>query len=274
MRRRLATLAGTAIFALAFSVTPALAAGDGGGHHLTCAGGSIAPGTYDSITVTGVCSVDAGSITVRHDLVVKAGAALIAAYGNSNVTVRHDLKVEKNGVLALGCGLPSSACFDDPANSDPTGQTLPTLSAVGTVGHDLKADNALAVIVHHSSIGRNVIQQGGGGGLNCDLAMLGISPAYSTYEDTTIGGNVSITGLRTCWLGFLDNTVGHNVTFNNNRTVVVEATGPDGNEIAANTIRGNLSCANNDPAPQVGDSGLALNVVGHRATGQCAGLKA
>jgi len=141
------------------------------------------------------------------------------------------------------------------------------------VGHDLKADDALAVIVHHSLIGHNVSQQGGGGGLNCDVVMLGISPAYSTYEDTTVGGSVSITGLRTCWLGFLDNTVGRNVTFNNNRTAVVEDTGPDGNEIAANTIRGNLRCANNDPAPQVGDSGLALNVVGHRATGQCASLK-
>ena len=103
MRRRLAALAGTAIFALAFTVTPALADSDGGGRRLTCAGGSIAPGTYDSITVTGMCSVDAGSISVRHDLVVKAGAALIAAYGNSNVTVSHDLKVEKNGALTLGC---------------------------------------------------------------------------------------------------------------------------------------------------------------------------
>ena len=106
------------------------------------------------------------------------------------------------------------------------------------------------------------------------MVLLGISPAYSTYEESTIGGSVSITGLRTCWLGFLNNTVGHNVDFNNNRTAVVEPTGPDGNEVAGNWIGGNLNCARNLPAAQIGDSGLPLNVVERHATGQCARLKA
>ncbi len=48
MRRRVATLAAAALFALAFSVTPVLADGSGGGHRLTCAGGSIPGGTYVS----------------------------------------------------------------------------------------------------------------------------------------------------------------------------------------------------------------------------------
>jgi hypothetical protein len=265
MRSRLAALAATAIFALAFSASPALADSDAGGRNLSCAGGSIDPGIYASIKITGVCTVDAGSITVRHDLVVKSGAVLLAWYGGSDVTVRHDLRVEKNGVLVLGCGLPSSVCFDDPAYNDPG--VYPTFAAVGTVGHDLKADEALAVIVHHSSVGHDVSQHGGGGGLTCDPVMLG-SPAFSTYEDTTIGGSASISGVRTCWLGFLMNPVGHNVRFADNATLDT-----DGNEIATNTIRGNLRCADNDPAPQLGDSGLGLNVIGNRATGQCAGLK-
>jgi hypothetical protein len=268
MQRRVATLAAVATFALVFSATPALASSPavpahGSGANLTCTGGSIDARTYDSVTVTGFCTVDVGSIIVRHDLVIRKGAVLLAWYGGSNVTVDGDLRVEKNGVLVLGCGLPSGVCFGDPGGS---------YRAAGTVGHDLKAEGALAVIVHNTTVGHNVDQHGGGGGLNCDVVMLG-SPAYSTYEDTRIGGSVSISGLRTCWLGFLGNTVGHNVEFNNNRTFMVEPTGPDGNEIAANVIAGNLNCAGNNPAPQVGDSGLPLNVVGHHATGQCAGLK-
>jgi hypothetical protein len=263
MRRRVATLAAAAVFALALSVTPVLAKGPGG--DLTCAGGSVAGGTYDSITVTGVCMVDAGSITVRHDLVVTEGAVLVAAFGGSNVTVKGDLRVEKNGALALGCVPTSFACLDD----DPS---APTYSAVGKVGHDLTADDALAVIVHNTRIGHDVNQRGGGGGLDClDMVLLGLAPAYSTYEESTIGGSVSITGLRTCWLGFMNNTVGSNVDFNDNRTwnAKTGAGDPDGNEVVANTIGGDLDCARNTPAPQVGDSGLPLNRVGGDATGQC-----
>ena len=216
---------------------------------------------------------DAGSVTVRDDLVIKKGAALIAAFGGSNVTVNGDLRVEQNGVLALGCVPTSFACLDDPNQGGNPNQP-PTYSAAGKVGHDLTADNALAVVVHNTSIGHNVDQHGGGGGLTCEPVLLG-APAYTTYEDSTIGGNVSITGLRTCWLGFLNNTVGHNVTFNNNVTFNAStgAGDPDGNEIAANTISGDLHCTRNFPAPQIGDSTLALNIVGGHATGQCAGLK-
>jgi len=33
------------------------------------------------------------------------------------------------------------------------------------------------------------------------------SPAYLTFEDSTIGGNAVITNFHTCWLGFIRNTV-------------------------------------------------------------------
>jgi len=281
MRRRFAALAAAAVFALALSAAPVLASSPvalahGGGHNLTCTGNTIPAGTYSSITVTGFCTVDKGSITVRHDLVIKKGAALFAAFRDSNVTVNGNLRVEKNGILTLGCVPTSFPCLDDPARFDLTGLTPPKYSAAGMVGHNLTADNALSVIVHNTSIGHNVNQHGGGGGVNCDpLDVLHGAPAYTTYEDSTIGGNVSITGLRTCWLGFLNNTVGHNVTFNNNVTFNAStgAGDPDGNEIAANTISGDLHCTRNFPAPQIGDSTLALNIVGGHATGQCAGLK-
>lgn len=85
--------------------------------------------------------------------------------------------------------------------------------------------------------------------------------------DNTIGRNASVTGLRTCWLGFIRNTVMRNVNFSNNVTF-----DPDGNEVVTNSIRWNLNCHDNSPAPQLGDSGGALNTVGRKATGQCKAL--
>ena len=136
-----------------------------------------------------------------------------------------------------------------------------------SIGGNLTAEGALAVLVHHSGVAHNVVQSAGGGGVNCDPqdALFG-SPAYATYEDVSIGGNASITGWRSCWLGFIRNTVGGNVNFNNNVTA-----DQDGNEVVTNTISGNLNCMANSPAPQVGDSGGAPNVAVH-ATGQCASL--
>ena len=61
-----------------------------------------------------------------------------------------------------------------------------------------------------------MVLSSGGGGVNCDPqpALFG-SPAYATYEDDAIGGNVSITGWRSCWLGFFRESVSGNVAFNN-----------------------------------------------------------
>ena len=58
--------------------------------------------------------------------------------------------------------------------------------------------------------------------------------------------------------------VANNVDFNDNLTG-----DPDGNEIATNTIRGNLSCAGNSPSPQIGDSAGGQNDVFGHAHGQC-----
>jgi hypothetical protein len=56
------------------------------------------------------------------------------------------------------------------------------------------------------------------------------------------------------------------VNFTNNATA-----DPDGNEVVTNTLRGNLNCSGNNPAPQVGDSQKATNIAA-RGTGQCVGL--
>jgi hypothetical protein len=224
----------------------------------TCSGGSVAAGTYASLRITGACAVDSGAVHVLGNLEVANGAALYAAFGGSELTVGKNLSVNENAVLVLGCEPQAFICFNDP------NQEVGTLSTNDRIGGSLVARNALAVLVHHSKVGLNIAQTGGGGGVNCSgqNALFG-SPAYATYEDVSVGGTVWITGWQSCWLGFFRNQVGGSVNFNNNVTA-----DPDGNEVATNEIRGSLNCTGNSPDPQIGDSGGALNHAA-RGTGQC-----
>ena len=75
------------------------------------------------------------------------------------------------------------------------------------------------------------------------------SPVYSDYEDNTIGGNLRITGLNTCWDGALRNKVSGSATFADNTMA-----DPDASEMLTNTVAGNLLCSDNSPAIQYGDS--------------------
>jgi len=251
-RKLLSLLVGTglAAFMVGTGAPAAIAAGGGS----TCTGGSVAPGTYSSLVIAGACSIDSGPVTVLKNLTVQPGADLYAAFSGSDLTVGGNLDVKKGAVLVLGCEPDAFPCFNDP-----NGVTN------DVVGKNLSAQGALAVLVHHNTLNGNVVLSGGGGGVNCDPqpALMG-SPAYATYEDNPIAGNVSISGWRSCWSGFFRNSVGGNVAYNNNVTF-----DEDGNEIATNTINGGLHCANNNPAVQFGDSGGDPNIVHGRVTGQC-----
>ena len=221
LSRRVSTLLAAGALGILAPLLPAAAsAASAATGNTACSGGSIAAGTYRSLTVTGFCSVDAGSVTVTMNLTLATGAALNAAFGGSDLNV----------------------------------------------GGNLTATGALMVLAHHNTIGGNVTQSGGGGGVNCSTFPLGPDgpPAYSTYEDNTIGRNASVTGLGTCWLGFIRNTVANNVNFNGNANF-----DPDGNEVVTNSVGRNLNCSGNSPAPQVGDSAGSANTVGGKATGQC-----
>ena len=83
---------------------------------------------------------------------------------------------------------------------------------------------------------------------------------YSDFEDSTIGGNLTITGLRTCWLGAGRNHVRENVVDANNKMA-----DPDANEALANVIHGSIACFGNSPAVQYGDSGSSPNQVRRHA---------
>lgn len=220
----------------------------------TCAGGPVAPGTYRALNISGFCQVVGGNVSVSGNLTVASGGVLFAAFSGANLTVGGNLIAQPGGIVVLGCEPVAFPCFNG------SGQTQDSVSG------NLIGNGALMVLVHASSIGGNVVQSNGGGGVTCNNFPLGQNgpPAYSTYEDNVINGNISITGLRTCWAGIFRNQVGGNAIWSNNITA-----DEDGNEIASNTIARNLNCVSNDPDVQFGDSGGTPNKVGGKATGQC-----
>lgn len=273
-RKLFSLLAGGALTAtlVVTGATSAAAAGNA-----TCAGGSVASGTYSSLTIAGLCSVDSGDVTVQGNLTLAANAGLDAAENGSNLHIGGNLFVESGAILVLGCEPQAFPCFNDPNGQ--TGGT-PGFQTHDTVGRNLVGDGALMILAHANRIGGNVTQSGGGGGVRCDQAPFGPNgpPAYTTYEDNTIGGNAIIDGLHTCWTGFFRNDV-KNVNWDNNITWdgtpefsfsdTLLHGDEDGNEIANNTVHGNLNCFDNFPAIQFGDSGGTPNTVSGKVHGQC-----
>lgn len=229
-------------------------------------------GTYRSnVVVDGVCFVNGGAATILGDLTISPGSALAAIFalddvagnGASSLTVRGDVQVQKGGIAFLGCEPNFSPCMDDP-NANTGG----TLSSQVHISGDLREFQPLTVVVHASTINGDVTEIGGGGGVNCDLppgvlTAIG-SPAYSDYEDNTIGGNLVVFGLKTCWLGSLRNVVRGSLI-----DVFNTMADPDAGEVLQNTIHQNVVCFGNSPSVQYGDSGASPNVVGGRAFGEC-----
>lgn len=220
-----------------------------------CSGGSVPGGTYASLHITGHCVLDSGNVTVNGNVTVTSWAELLGARSDSNLTVWGNLYVRAHGALILGCEPNEAQCADDSnAASD------------HWIQGNLIARYALAVIVHHSTIVGNVNQRRGGGGAHC-VGNLDGGPAYSDYEDSTVGGNLRVSGINSCWFGLVRMHVFGNVTLKDN------AMGDsDGNEVVTNHISDDLTCSGNSPAAQQGDSGGLPNIVGGTASGECAGL--
>lgn len=258
-------------------------------HTYTCTGGNIPPGTYRSILVTGVCYMPVGTINVRKDLTVAPGALLDAVTPGdpvatpllpATVLVGGDVSVGKGAVLFLGCS-PNISC--------------PKAVTYDRIGGNLTATGALGVVVHSVSIGGNFSLLGGGGGVigGAETGVCGGNPAtntpapvpplwasdpslgngegpgmpipvYSDAEDNSIGGNLTIVGLQSCWLGSLRNQIGGSATIAHNTMG-----DPDAVEVENNLVGRDMTCRSNLPAVQFGDSGAAPNIVGRRAAGEC-----
>ena len=206
----------------------------------------VLKGSYpNGVVVKGTCAVKSGKAHVFGTLLVTKGATLAAVFGrhNSRLTLTGNLVVGPKAIVFLGCkanpdgtGMP---CLDE------SNMKHPTLASHPLIAGNITETSPLGVVIHNTSIGGNVTETGGGGGLNCKTPKSGpfalaMSPVYSDLEDTTVGGNVKVSGLNTCWLGIARDNVRGNVTIKNN-----DLADPDGIEVLSSHIRKNLSCSGN-----------------------------
>jgi hypothetical protein len=253
---------------------PAGAAGAGAaGATPTCTGSPAAPGvlagTYPSgVVVSGYCDVDGGPTVVDGNLTIAAGATLNATFasdevsgtGPSSLAVSGNLKVGRGATLAMGCEPVHMPCADDPTG---------TRTGSDRVGGNLVGPGALGMVVHAATVVGNITESGGGGGPSCVPPSTGYFgqigyPVYSDFEDDTVGGNLRVVRLQTCWLGMLRDTVQGNLTDSANTFA-----DPDANETLANTVHRNMVCSGNSPAVHYGDSGGSPNLVHGHASGEC-----
>lgn len=223
----------------------------------TCSGGTIAPGTYSSLTVSGVCWFSGGTVTVTGNLVVEDGAALNdhAASPLTTVHVGGNVLVGKGGIVGLGTYNPFA-----PHDSVVEGNVI--------------ANQPLSLYISFTTIHGNLISHGGGGGVTGEFRNF-------PTKDNTIDGNAVVEGWTGGWIGFIRNHVGGNTIFSGNTSVINGLVDPpvpgevdsDSSEIMTNSISGNLICQGNTPAAQVNpDDGGQPNDVGGQKIGQCAGL--
>ena len=218
---------------------------------VVCAGGGIHAGSYASLRITGLCRIShTATVVVRGNLTI-GHHGILNAVTPGTLVVRGDFMVRSGGGAGVGCS-PSAGC---------------SVTTNDRIYGNVIADQPLFLIFHSDWVGGNVASSGGGGGITCNSTALFGGPPFSTFEDTTVGGHVAVTDMHSCWFGFFRNTVSGSVWVTGNRMA-----DPDANEIATNTIGGDLVCYHNSPAPQVGDSGGLPNVVAGKMLGQCAGL--
>jgi hypothetical protein len=169
-------------------------------------------------------------------LVVPAGATCI---GDGPVTITSGLLIGAGATFVLGSE-------DNPL-------------APNVINGGVHATNAMSVQIHFATINGGIDVQGGSGPFGGPFGI-----TWNTIEDSLINGRVRMEGYNGFWMGFIRNTVNGTVNLNDN--VLVD---PDANEYVTNRINGNLNCAGNFPAPQIGDSQGSLNEVNGRKTGQC-----
>ena len=257
---------GTALGLLAIS--PATSA-DAASHWKThvCHGTNTHPGELTGLNwdviVRGLCLLNSGPVAVAHNVIITRNSALIAVYGrhNSRLSVSGDILVHRGGTLLLGCEPRYFTCLDDPRPKHPT------LASHDTVGGSLIASDALGVVVHNSWFGHDIVEVGGGGGLNCKPAgpfAHAHSPVYSDYEDNWIGGSLWVKHLTSCWLGVIRNWIGGSATVSRNAMA-----DPDAMEVVTNVVLRDLTCYRNRPKAQFGDSHGKPNRVGLHAFFQC-----
>jgi hypothetical protein len=244
---------------------------------LTCSGGSasgdpstwtftpIPSGNYSSITVTGVCQVQAGAmINVSGNINVAPGAVFDAQSTPSTITVGHNVTAGEGSFLGLGCQPTSSIGVFGAGQPcvDPYGGGFTTI----TINGNVTATDANTVFL------RGAVAPGFGGlTINGNVTLTGgVSENPWSIKGATIGGNLTIDGVTAEFLGVQFNTIGKNATLTNITVNDVDSP-PPGVTVVSNNVGNNLNCSGNSPSVGDGFAGL-VNHVGHKANGQCAAI--
>ena len=249
------------------STGPAMAVGPAAPSY-TCTGGQITDndpstatfipipsGTYSTLTVKGVCTVQPDAvINVLGSINVGPGAWLDAQTAPSTITVGHNVNAARGAFVGLGCQPDFSDRTGHPCMVEPDG------SSNITVHGNITAINAGVFLLNGVTVKGNVTMIGGGNeGIPWSI------------KNNTICGNLVVAGQTTDWLGVLFNTVGKNV-------ILLNITLNDPGDptptmfIVRNTIGRNLICAGLAPYVAGGFGTDVPNTVGGQALGQCANL--
>lgn len=251
------------VIATGMVVAPRAASADTGTHVCgTPESQGVLSGSFQEVLVEGVCAVPAGPAVVSRDLTVAPGGAIVAAFAGGHLTVRRDVRVLAGGTAILGCFASSFPCLDDP------NQSSPTLNGPVSIGRDLIASATLGVLMHDGTVGRDVQESGGGGGVTCEPSGIFAtfnSPVYSDYEDSSVGRDLSVTGMQSCWFGTLRVNVGRDLSYVGNTLA-----DPDASEVHTNMVGKDISCSGNSPNVQYGDAfNGGPNQVQRNASGEC-----
>jgi hypothetical protein len=226
-----------------------------------CSGGTIAPGVYSGLTVTGACSIT-GDVTINGKVTVAIGADLEGSFLGTRLTINGNVQAKQGATLGLGCSFGFHDCAFDPS------------AWVGnvTVNGNITANQALTIYLDFTTVHGNVTVNGGG-----DITMVDHPPAQDglvlPIKDNVIDGNLMVQGWQGAWFGIIRNTVGGNVKATHTVGTRLDAdtlSFLDSTEIVTNVIGGNLICQHNTPPAQIGDSGGTTNTVAGNKIGECA----
>jgi hypothetical protein len=210
----------------------------------------LVAGTLGAALLVGLpASADAGSNTTTctdvlapgtyHRVAVPEGASCLS---DGPVIIRGGLFIEPGATFVLGSE-------ENPVDT-------------GTISGGVHATDPASVQIHFTTINGGIDVHGGSGPFGGPFDI-----TWNAIEDNRINGGATVEGYDGFWFGFIRNRVNGTVNLNNN--VLLDS---DANEYVTNEINGNLNCAGNSPAPQVGDSEGSSNQVTGRKTGQCASL--
>src|SRR5436190_1044092 len=148
------------------------------------------------------------------------------------------------GAAAAAAPYTCSGTFDNPGVLSGTYSTNVFVNGACRTGGPTTVEGNVFVLAGSAHIAGNVVETGGGGGFNCDpsgIFVLFGSPVFSVIgEGSHVGGNVTISGLTSCWLGLTHSRFDGSVHVLNNQLA-----DPDAIEILDNDIAGNIVCEQN-----------------------------